>query len=408
MPKLSFSDVRLNYDPSAPQQRFRDAGLEAAFAKPSAQLPSSPPWPAGGAPQPIPLTPIPAATDDLSRFKGYDAVVVTWTAAEAAALAALLTPGHPISVWYEYQHNIEAYLPLVTGAKSPFNDDSSEMARYYHSLGLYFPCQIGNAKVLLIKSGLHFAYDGPAIPVKKLMTEIALAVSPKVFITTGTAGAIGANVLLGDVVVGGSVRFDCTTQFKNAPWASAAFTPSPLPPGALSAMTPALLQLNASRVPKARSTPKVWSAATDAIVTTDCFAFDDSTDYYKLQGLGRVCEMGDAMVASALQGIPGLSWHAIRNASDPQIPNPNHNIEQADQEAAQIYAKYGGLTTAGSVIATWAVIHSGISLRPGVPTGSKATHPSSGYKLGRTAPVRDVHGATIDVEPSFVNKEKHP
>ena len=88
MPKLSFSDVRLNYDPSEPQQRFRDAGLEAAFAKPSAQLPSAPPWPAGGAPQPISLTPIPTPSDDLSRFQGYDAVVVTWTAAEAAALAA--------------------------------------------------------------------------------------------------------------------------------------------------------------------------------------------------------------------------------------------------------------------------------------------------------------------------------
>jgi hypothetical protein len=57
MPKLSFSDVRLNYDPSAPQQRFRAAGLEAAFAQPSAQLPSPPTWPADGVPQAISLTP---------------------------------------------------------------------------------------------------------------------------------------------------------------------------------------------------------------------------------------------------------------------------------------------------------------------------------------------------------------
>ena len=128
-------------------------------------------------------------------------------------------------------------------------------------------------------------------------------------------------------------------------------------------------------------------------MTTNNFAFDDSTDYYKLEGLGRVCEMGDAMVASALQGIPGLAWHAIRNASDPQIPNPNHNIEQADQQAAQIYARYGGLTTAGSVIATWAVIHSGISLRPEASSGS------TGFKLGRIAPARDAHGATTYVEP---------
>jgi len=399
MTKLSFADVRLHYDPSAPQQRFRDAGLEAAFTEPSAQLPSALPWPADGVPQPILLNPAPAATDDLSRFKGYDAVVVTWTAAEAAALAALLTPGHPTSTWYEYQHDIAAYIPLVTGSKAPFNDTTSEMARYFHSLGLYFPCQIGSAKVLLFKSGLHLAYDGPATPVKKLMAEIAQAVGPKVFITTGTAGAIGADVLLSDVVVGGSVRFDCTGQFKSEPWHNASFTPSPLPAGALEAVTPALLKVNASRVPNSRSTPKIWDGPTDAIVTTDVFAFDDSTDYYKLQGLGQACEMGDAMVASALQGFPGLSWHAIRNASDPQIANPENNIKQADQEAAQIYAKYGGLTTAASVITTWAVILASTTVKP---TKDK----QSGFKLGRLSPVRDTHGLTKDVEPSLTAKEK--
>ena len=35
------------------------------------------------------------------------------------------------------------------------------------------------------------------------------------------------------------------------------------------------------------------------------------------------------MVASALQGIPGLTWHAIRSASDSQIANPNNNIKAA-------------------------------------------------------------------------------
>ena len=398
MAELSYADVRLNYDPSAPQRRFRDAGLEAAFSSASAQLPSAPPWPADGVPKAISLTPAPVATENLSRFKGYDAVVVTWTAAEASALAALLTPGHPISTWYEYRHNVATYIPLVTGLTAPFNDTSSEMARYYHSLGLYFPCQIGSAKVLLFKSGLHLAYDGPATPVKKLMAEIAQAVSPKLFITTGTAGAIGADVLLSDVVVGGSVRFDCTGQFKSEPWHVASFIPSPLPAGALDAVTPALLKVNASRVPNSRSTPKIWDKPTDAIVTTDVFAFDDSTDHYKLQGLGRACEMGDAMVASALQAFPGISWHAIRNASDPQISNPENNIQQADQEAAQIYAKYGGLTTAASVITTWAVILASNTLKP-------SKDKRSGIKLGRLAPARDTLGLTRGARPTLTAKE---
>jgi hypothetical protein len=386
---LTYADVRLNYDPSAPQQRFREAGLEAAFEQPSAQLPTIPPWPADGAPKPVSLSPDPAPTDDLTRFKGYDAVIVTWTAAEAAALATLMTPGHPVSEWYEYRHDIAAYIPLVTGKDAPFNENTSEMARYYHSLALYFPCTIGDAKVLLMKSGLHLAYDGPATPVKKLMAEIAAAVQPKIFITTGTGGGIGSDVLLSDVIAGGIVRFDCTTQFKNEPWAKESFNASPLPAGMMQAITPALLSINASRIPGARPTPKIWNAPANAIVTTDCFAFDDSTDYYKLQGLGQVCEMGDAMVASALQGIPNLTWHAVRNASDPQIPNPNHDIKAADQQAAQIYAKYGGLTTAASVITSWAIVYASLQSTTKVHSAESTHETPETYKLGRLTPAHE-------------------
>jgi hypothetical protein len=350
----SVDDIILNYDPAAPQGRFRAAGL---LATPAAALPSAVPWPAGAAPKPVPLATAPPAAASLAQFHGYDAVVVTWTAAEASALAALFTTGYPVADWYEYRHNVADYIPLVTGKEAPFNDSQAEMARYYHSLGLYFPCTIGAKRVLLIKSGLHLAYDGPACPVGRLMTEIATAVQPKIFITTGTGGGIGTDVRLGDVVIAGTVRFDCKTQFKTESWADASYHPSALPAGALAALTPALTGVNAARITGARAAPKFFSAATDAIVTTDFFAFDDSTDHYGLQGLGRACDMGDAMVAKSLQGLPGLSWYAIRNASDPQIPNPENNITKASEQAAQIYAKYGGLTTAASVLASWAVIH---------------------------------------------------
>jgi len=347
-------DIILNYDPAAPHRRFHAMGLETLTAE--AALPKPVPWPAGAAPAPAPLSPPPSPTDDLSRFAGYDAVIVTWTAAEASALATLMSPGYGTASWYEYRHNITAYIPLVTGAKSPFNDNSSEMARYYHSLGLYFPCTIGTKKVLLFKSGLHLDYDGPAVPVQRLMAEIAKAVAPKLFITTGTGGGIGANVKLGDVIIAGTVRFDCQTQFKSEPWASAAYTTSALPSGALAALTPALTGVNAAKIPGARATPEFFSGAAGTVVTTDFFAFDDSTDYYKLQGLGQACDMGDAMVANALQNFPAIDFYSIRNASDPQIPNPEHNITKASQQAAQIYAEYGGLTTAASVLASWAVV----------------------------------------------------
>jgi hypothetical protein len=311
-------------------------------------------------PTPVPLNPAPAESDDLSRFHGYDAVVVTWTAAEAAALAALLTPNHPVASWYEYRHGIDVYIPMVTGGRAPFNDTRADMVRYYHSLGLYFPCRIGNARVLLFKSGLHLDYDGPATPVGKLMAELASTIAPKVFITTGTGGGIGTDVKLGDVAIAGLTKFDCTTQFKAEDWHNAKYQTSTLPGGALAAITPALTQVNASRIPGAGAAPTVWSAKGDAVVTTDFFAFDDASDHFKLQGLGRVCDMGDAMVGKAMQAFPKIHWYSIRNASDPQVPDPGGDFKKASEEAAQIYAKYGGLTTAASVIATWAIIHAAI------------------------------------------------
>jgi Phosphorylase superfamily len=226
--------------------------------------------------------------------------------------------------------------------------------------------------VLLFKSGLHLDYDGPATPVRKLMTELAQVIAPKMFITTGTGGGIGSNVKLGDVVIAGRTRFDCVTQFRSEPWHDASYATSAVPDGALEAITPELTKVNASRIEGARPEPKIWVGADSTIVTTDFFGFDDSTDHYHLQGTGaRACDMGDAMVGNAMQNFSSMKWYAIRNAADPQIPNPTDNIETALQEAGEIYAKYGAFTTAASVIATWAVIDAEFNKGEKVVAGTK-------------------------------------
>jgi nucleoside phosphorylase len=357
-------DLVLNYDPEQPQPRFAGAAPHISSQSVSERLPQQVPWPAGLAPKAAPLPKPPAATEDLTKFKGYDAIVVTWTSAEAAALAAMFTPDYLPSQWYEYRHDVASYIPLVTGGDAPFNDNAPGMARYYHSLGLYFPCTIGSRRVLLFKSGLHLDYDGPATPVRKLMQQLVAEVKPKVFITTGTGGGIGTEVVLGDVVIAGTTRFDCTTQFAKQPFANSAFETTPLPSSALSLLTPDLLRVNAAKVPNARTVPKIWSGETATIVTTDFFGFDDSTDYYKLQGKGQVCDMGDAMVGDALSTEAGLSWFAIRNASDPQIPDPTGNIQAAKKTAGQIYMEYGAFTTAASAIAAWATVTAFFGERP--------------------------------------------
>jgi nucleoside phosphorylase len=375
---VDVEDLVLNYDPESPQKRFLESGVEGAFLSAADRLPKAVPWPSASRPSAAPLDPAPSESDDLSRFHGYDAVVVTWTAAEAAALAALLTPEYLPSSWYEYRHNVDSYVPLVTGSRAPFNDRSADMARFYHSLGLYFPCRVGEARVLLLKCGLHLDYDGPATPVRQLIGEITQTVSPKLFITTGAGGGIGADVALGDVLIAGRVRFDCVTQFKGEPWRNNVYAPAPPAPSALKAISPNLTRVNAAHIEGARPIPRIWSAPEDTIVTTDFFGFDDSTDYYKLQGAGaRICDMGDAMVADALAQFPAMKWFSIRNASDPQIPNPRHDIEAAKQQAGQIYARYGAFTTAASVIATWAVIDSECNDNQGRSTMVEKRKPSA-------------------------------
>jgi hypothetical protein len=71
-----------------------------------------------------PLFLLPAETDDRNRFSGYDAVVVTWTAAKAAGPAAM-----PAVALVRDRHNVQAYIPLVAGRQAPFNDYRTDMSR---------------------------------------------------------------------------------------------------------------------------------------------------------------------------------------------------------------------------------------------------------------------------------------
>jgi hypothetical protein len=111
----------------------------------------------------------------------------------------------------------------VIGRTAPFNSTKPEDARYYHSLGLYFPCTIGGARVLLVKSGLHFDHDlesvvpGGTIPFARMLTEMIGTLKPKLFITTGTGGAIGKDVKLKCVEIGKRPRRITPEKMPNRP-----------------------------------------------------------------------------------------------------------------------------------------------------------------------------------------------
>lgn len=141
---------------------------------------------------------------------------------------------------------------------------------------------------------------GPELPNIDVWTQIISEVKPSLVITTGTGGGIGTQFEVGDVVVSPVVRFDCTAKFKKEPFAqdhySTVGTKWKYFPTAKK-----LFKANAGQLPPDNTRlPKIVPVGTKAlgssVMTTDFFGFDTSNDHYKLQGLGYVSEMGDAVL----------------------------------------------------------------------------------------------------------------
>ncbi|MBC9877290.1 hypothetical protein G8O24_08015 [Bradyrhizobium sp. INPA01-394B] len=359
----------IEFDPAHPQPGFFSTATEMAAALAAGLMAKPVQYPAHLAPtldtpavSPDPSDPLPKA----------DVVIVTWTAAEAETLATLLTPGASFDTWYQYKSNLGHYIPLVTGAKAPFNNRKS--SRFFQSLGLYYPIKLVGKRVICLKSGLHLDHDtynpgtpAPAtLPMLDLWKQIIAETRAELIVTTGTGGAIGANVLLGDAVVAKATVFNCTRQFAGKPFRNASYPTTALP--ASFALPPAaMLNVNAALVAESGDqqhpggVPVIFHdgsvVADPKIVTTDTFAFDNTTNSAGLQGLGQACDMGDAslgLIISELgQGAP--EWAAIRNASDPQIDGTLTPKEQGDI-AYHTYTKYGGVTSAASVLAAWSLI----------------------------------------------------
>ena len=340
----------LTFDSDNPSTFSPHTLPQAAAMKAETRAPI--PWPQGQAPSPQPLATSPSPSDPLPQA---DYVVVTWTVEEAKALADILTPGFPSKTsWYPYTRNFKTeFVPIIRkGAPSLASN----------RLASYFPTTIAGKSVLCMKSELHLSQDGPKMPIAKLWAQIIAEANPKLIITTGTAGGIGAAIELGDVLCAKSVRFDCLKQFKSQPFHDSIYASSDLVFKS-GPVAEKLFLANVSHLPTAPRPPQIFTdsvsqMAVPDVVTTDFFAFDDSSNTYGLQGLGGTVEMGDAvlgLVISQMQaGAP--QWAAIRNASDPQIDSQGLTPEQAAQKAAQIYEKFGYWTTIPSAITCWSVI----------------------------------------------------
>ena len=307
------------------------------------------PWPKGLAP----ITGSKPKGSSSSPLPKADVLVVTWTVDEGHALSRVLTPGKDSRNDYvSYTHNFaDIAKKMRKGAPA------LEAGR----LGAYWTTTIGKKSVVVFKSDSHMSQDGPKLPNIDVWRQIIREVKPELVITTGTAGGIGKQFEVGDVVVSPIVRFDCTAKFKKEPFAQAHYS-SVAAKSTHFATAKTLFKANSAQLPKdnTRQPMIVKVAPADlksSVVTTDFFGFDTSDNHYKLQGLGDVSEMGDAvlgLVASEM-GASAPRWLAIRNVSDPQI-KAEGTLKQQAQVAASIYKGFGRWSTVCSAITCWASI----------------------------------------------------
>lgn len=316
------------------------------------------PWPSGLAP-----------TTDAVPHKGKDGalpradvLVVTWTVDEGHALSRVLTPGKDSHNDYlAYTHNFDQI-----SKKMRKGCPAVEAAR----LGVYWTTRIGTKSVVVFKSDSHLSQDtktapkaSETLPNEDVWRQIIDEVRPTLILTTGTAGGIGPDCEVGDVVVSSIINFDCQKWLKNEPFHDASYSNGEISEKNF-AVALDLFKANAGQLPPDNKRPPKTLKATKpsvAVLTTDFFGFDTSDDHYGLKHHGSVSEMGDAVLGllASRPGWPGSfptpHWFAVRNVSDPQIKAEGTLAEQA-HVAAQIYKGFGRWSSICSAIVCWALI----------------------------------------------------
>ena len=308
-------------------------------------------WPKG-------LAPItggkPAGSSD-SPLPKADVLVVTWTVDEGHALSRVLTPGKDSHDDYlSYTHNF-----ATISQKMRKGCPAIEAKR----LGAYWTTTIGKKSVVVFKSDSHMSQDGPQLPNADVWRQIIQEVQPEPGDhhrhrrrhRQGLRGwrrdrqpdrALRLHLEVQEGALRAGSLCSAKRRRRNTlPRPARSSRPMPV-----SSPRPTLA-LRRSFVSR--------SPGLDAsVVTTDFFGFDTSDNHYKLQGLGSVSEMGDAVLGLVAQemGTEAPRWLAIRNVSDPQISATGLTLQQQGALAAQIYKGFGRWSTVCSAITCWASI----------------------------------------------------
>jgi len=330
-------------------------------------------------------------------FPRADAVILTWTSAEWAALH------HVFCGWDQ-----EMRISDVTSSKAEWRKGWLPYARDYHQIreymdevkyghmggapslydkqwGKFCMVKIGEKNVLLVKSGMHLAQDGPLLPLCQFTEKILDEAAPELVLSIGTAGAVRDEDALGSALITRSARFYLLGEFKDAGFNNRKYTSDwALPDRFLDQAQGLVIQVSGFPVyrispqyPDTRILPDEPNSrlklCDDPIITTDTFLF--GTTENRLDKYGCMVEMDDAVIAMVCDQQNDLReanvrYAFVRNASDPVMDSRigNWNLQKA--WAGYVYEQKGIYTSVNGALGAWAIV-AGWAYDPDIDSSEK-------------------------------------
>jgi kumamolisin len=353
------------------------------------------PWPGGLAPTVTALgSHRPGTTITGPLNATVDVLIVLYTDEETQALLEVFTGNRSWGParqkqWCGYAHNFAKFKAMI-------GNIGADRALQRGLFGYLSAMKIGGRTVALYKSELHPKQNGDQLPFIPVLQQLITELAPGLVISTGTAGAIGADLNCGDVVITDSARFHVQHQYPDDPQINlmsqdhAALTSTAavnrqyidyaianltrLSLGGLAQCHRKVIEQSGYGFVRANTAaPNIYVAGSTnvpgagsmAIVSADYLTVDDSHDLEGLQSLGTMNDTDDAFLFYAISRLSGPkpAWLSIRNASEPQIVA---SIAAGTKAAAvtrklaaiagRIYGIYQYCTTLNSAFACWAVV----------------------------------------------------
>lgn len=321
-----------------------------------------------------------------------DVLVLLYTEYEISALLDVFTKNSAWSAsrqktWYWYSHNYNTFKSIIEDG-----DDAVKQG----ILGYLCPMKVGNVRVVFYKSELHPKGNGPQVPFIPVIKQLVGELSPKLVISTGTAGGVGSHIQCGDVAITSSARFHLENNYTGAlaqlntlsknetqlqstfnvnpeyvNYAAANFTQLAVP-GLQKCYNEIGHRSGYSFLKTPGPQASIYITGISPapapqpmdIVSADYLTVDDSTDNEGLQNEGIMNDTDDAFAFFAIGELPAAQrpqWLSVRNASEPQIVYPNLSQQSnparaLSSMAGAIYGVYQYCTTLNSAFAVWGVV----------------------------------------------------